>query len=136
MAMYNRINCKFQQVIIMHFYRLVWFHIWRRFRVSLYIRVSNSDQHVAYARQFFTKNPGHKIYSFVSAGSTRHYILLHDPMIIHTKKYFKTARHLHKKISSKKNCHILHCYIHRCFKRHRPLLYIPSSRIIFLLVVT
>ena len=118
--MYNRINYKFPRVIIMHFYRLIWFHIWRRFLVSLSIRVSDSDQPVTYARQFFTNNPGHKIYSFVSAGSTRHCILIHNPMVIHMKKNFTTARHLHKKISSKKK-------LSHSLLLHPQVLHTPSS---------
>ena len=51
-TMFNQINCNLPRVLIMHFYRLVWFHTQRNVRASLTIRVSNSGHHVKYARTF------------------------------------------------------------------------------------
>ena len=117
-------------------YRIVWFRIWRRFHNSLSLRVSNSGQPVPYARHFCTKNTGYKIYHCLPEISTRHYILLHNPTTLHMKTFFAPACHQRKKISSDKNCHILHYYTHARFSHHFPLLKIPSSRMIFLLVET
>ena len=102
MAVYNWIIYKCPRILIMHFYRLVWFHIQRRFCASLYIRVSNSGEPVTYTRQFCTNKPGHKLHRYMPAGSTIQYILLNNNTIIHWKKTFASACHLRKKISLKK----------------------------------
>ena len=122
MNAYNWINFKIPRVIIMHFYRLIRFHIRRRFCTRLSVRVSNSGQPVTYTRQFCTNKTGHKIYHCMPAGYTWHYILLHNTTIIHTNKFIATACHPRKKILSDKNCNILHCYTHGNFTRHCPLL--------------
>ena len=141
MNMYIQINFKCQHVLIMHFYRLIWFHIQRRFRASLSIRLSGSGQPVIYARKYCTNNPYHKLYRWISSRSTLNYTHLHDPTILHTNTFFAPASHPRKKFHPRQNCHILYCYTHLRFTRHRPLLNmiskkVPSSWIIFLLVET
>ena len=79
-TMYNRINYNRPCV-------LVKFHTRRRFRASLSVRASNSSHLVTYARQFCTNNPGHKIYPWVSVRSTLHHTILHNPTILHTRKF-------------------------------------------------
>ena len=101
--MSNQINYKFLRVLIMHFYILVWFHIQRHFCDSLSVRVYDPGQPVTYVRKFCTKNIGHKIYHCIPAGSTLHYILLHNPKILHAKTFFALACPPRKKISSDKN---------------------------------
>ena len=88
MTTYNIINFKFPRVLIVHFYRLLRFHTQRHFRASLSLRVFNSCHPVNYSRQFFTNNPGHKIYRCMSARSTRHHTFIHNPTILHTKTFF------------------------------------------------
>ena len=78
--MHNRINYNRPCV-------LVQFHTRRRFRASLSIRASDSSHLVTYARQFCTNNPGHKIYPWVSVRSTLHHTILHNPTILHTRKF-------------------------------------------------
>ena len=53
--------------------------------------------------------------------STRHYTLLHNPRILHTKTFFAPLCCLHKKISSDKNCHRFRLYTNARITRHRPL---------------
>ena len=81
MTTYNFINCKCPCFLIMNFYRLVRFHIQRYFRARPSVRVSDSVHPVTYVIQFFTKNPGPKIYCRMPVGSTNNYILLHIIMI-------------------------------------------------------
>ena len=54
---YNQIDCKRSHVLIINFYRLVRFHIQRRFCISLSFRVSNSGQPVIYAKNIVRKIP-------------------------------------------------------------------------------
>ena len=84
------------RVLLMHFCRLLRFHTQRRFRPSLSVRVSDSGHPVTYARQFFTNTPGHKIYCCISACSTRHHTLLHNPTIIHVRTFVAPASHPRK----------------------------------------
>ena len=84
----------------MHFYRLIRFHIQRRFRTNPYIRVSDSGQPVTYARKLCTNRPIHKICCRMPVGSTRHYILLRNTIILYTKTFLAPACHMCKKISS------------------------------------
>ena len=84
----------------MHFYRIVQFHIRRRFRASLSVRVSNLGPPVTYAIKCCTNKPGRKIYRCMPTGSTQHYTLLNNPNILHTKTFFEPACHPSKKISS------------------------------------
>ena len=68
----NQIDLKFLRFLVMHFYRLVKFHILRHFRASLYGRVSDSGQPVTYTRKYCTNNTSHKIYRCVPSGSTQY----------------------------------------------------------------
>ena len=86
----------------MYFYRIVIFHTRRRFRARLSARISDSGQPATNDRQFCMNNPGHKIYRCMPEHSTRYYMLLHNPKILHTKTFFAPSCHLRKKISSKK----------------------------------
>ena len=45
---YNQINCNWTHVLIIHFYRLVWFNKQRRFHFNLSARVSYSGHPVTY----------------------------------------------------------------------------------------
>ena len=98
MTKYKQINSKCPRVLVIHFYRLIWFHTQKRFRASLSVRVSDSVQPVTPARECFTNNTGHKIYQYVPARSTRHYMRLHNSTIIHTKIFFEPACHPRNKI--------------------------------------
>ena len=92
------------------------------FTQAYIFRVSDSGQPVTYARQYFTNNPRHKLYLCMTARSTRVYTSLLHTAIIHTKTFFVPACHPGKKVLSKRNYHILHCYNHTRFTRHIPLL--------------
>ena len=100
MTMYNKMNCKFPHILIMPFYRLIWFHTRRRFHARLSVRVSDSGHPITYSRKNFTNNPGHKIYRCMPARYTWHYTLLHNPAILHTKTFFAPFCHPRKKILS------------------------------------
>ena len=91
---YNRINWNWPRVFIMRFYKIVWFNTQRRFHASMSARVSNSIHPVTYTSQFCRKRPGHKIYHCTQLQSTRHYRLLHNPTILHTKTFFAPDYHL------------------------------------------
>ena len=106
--MYNRIKCNCPRVI-------------RRFSASLNVRVYDSDHPVTYVRKFCTNKTGRKIYRCIPARSTQHHMLLNNLTILHTKKVFVPACHPLKKISSKTNCHSLHCYTNARLTCHRPL---------------
>ena len=97
----------------MHFYRLVRFYTCRRLSSSLSVRVSDSGHPVMFVRKCFGNKPGHKIYCCMSIRSIWNHTLLHNPTILHTKKFFAPA------------CHPLQIY--RCmsarFKRHHTLLH-------------
>ena len=77
---YNGINCNRPRVLIR-------FHTQRSFHASLSIRVSDSDHPITYDRKFCTNNTGHKIHRWMSVHSTQHHTLLHNPTILHTKKF-------------------------------------------------
>ena len=109
MTTYNRINCECLRVHVQ-------FHTQRCFRDSLSSRVSDSDHHVTYAKNFCTNKPVHKIYCWISVRSTQQHTLLHNPKIIHAKTFFAPA------------CHPLNIY--RCMTarsiRHHTLLHNPT----------
>ena len=71
----------------MHFYRLFRFHSQSHFRASLSVRVFDSGHPVMYVRNVCTNKPGHKIYRWTSARSTRYHTLIHDPTILDTKTF-------------------------------------------------
>ena len=98
----NEINSNFLYVLIMNFYMLVWFHIWRCLCISLSVRVSNSGHFVTYARQYCSKILSDKIYRCMTEGSKQHSTLLHNTTIIHTKTLFAPAYHLCKNNLPKK----------------------------------
>ena len=100
MTTYNKINWKRRPILIIHFYKLVWFHKKRCFRASLSIRLSDSGQPIKCARKYCTNKPCHKLHHYIPAHSTCHYTLLHNLTIIHAKRFLVPACHLHKKISS------------------------------------
>ena len=122
MITYNLINYKRLCVIIMHFFRIILFHVRRHFHASPSVRVFGSGQSITYSRHFCTNNTSHKIYHCMPAGSTLHYILLRNPTIIRIKTFFTPACHPHKKNRPRQNCHILHCYTHARFARNCPIL--------------
>ena len=95
---YDQINFNWPRVLIMNFYRLVRFNERRCFCNSLSVRVYDSGQAVTHARKFCTNKPGHKIYRCMSARSTQHHTLLHNPTILHTKTFFVPACHPRKKM--------------------------------------
>ena len=119
---YNWTNFKCLRVLIMHICKLVRFHIQRNFCASLSVRVSNPGQPVTYTRKFCKNKPGHKIYLYMPSGSTRHYILLYNPKIIHTKTFLHQPVSRGIKYRPRQNCHIIHWYTHACFAHHVPLL--------------
>ena len=121
---YNQINWKFLRVLIMHFYRMGPFHTRRRFCTRLYVRVPDSGHPVIYVRQFCKNKPGHKICRCMSARSTRHYTLIHNPTILHMKTFFAPSCHPRKKIFSKKKLS------HSCLTRHCPLQNIIQTKIL------
>ena len=96
----NLIIGKHLQIPIIHFNILIRLHIQRHVCTSLTVSVSNSGQPVKCASKYHTKKPWNKIHCWIPAQSTHNYILLHTPTIIHTKKRFALAYHLHKKIPS------------------------------------
>ena len=93
---YNKINCKCPSVLVMQCYRLIIFHTQRRFCAGLSVRVINSVHPVTYVGTFCINKPSHKIYCCIPALSTRHYTLLHNTKILHTKKFFARSCHLRK----------------------------------------
>ena len=98
---YNQINWKLPHVVIMHSYRLVWFHTQGRFCDRISVRVSNSCHPVTYSKNVCTNKPGYKIYCCMSEDSIRNHTVLHNPTIIHTNTFFAPACNLRKKILSK-----------------------------------
>ena len=90
---YNWINCKYPRILIVNFYRLVWFYTRRCFCASLSVKVLNLGHPVSYVRKYCTKKTGHKIYLWIPARSTRHYTLLHNTTILHTKIFFAPFCH-------------------------------------------
>ena len=95
----------------MHFYRIVQFHIWRRFRASPSVRVYYSGQPIRYAKKLCTNKPDQKIYRCIQKWFTLHYILLHHPTILHMKTFFAPAYHTRKKIffqTKMPHCSLLH----------------------------
>ena len=121
MTTYNQINCKCPRVLVMHFYRLVRFHTQRRFHASLSVRLSYSDHPIMQARDFCTNKPGHKIYFFIPTHSTRHYTLLTNPTILHTKTFLRHSVTRARKYPLRQNYHSLHLYTHARLTHHRPL---------------
>ena len=118
----NRINGKLPCAPIIHFYIIVWFHIRRHFLAILSIRVSDSGYPVNCTRKHSTNNPCHKLHHFMPARSTRHYTLLHSPMILHMKTLF--LRHpvtCTRKYRLIQNYHIIHWCTHTCLTRHSTL---------------
>ena len=100
MTTYNWINFKCPRVTIIHFYKLIWYHIQRYFCARLSVRVSNSGQPVECARKHSKNKPCHKLHQWILSGSTYHNIILHTPTILQTNKLFASACHPCKKISS------------------------------------
>ena len=96
----NRINGKHPLISIIQIYIIVRFHIQRCFRVSLSVGVSDSGRPATCARKYRTIGTCHKLQCWIPACSSRHYILLHTPMIMHTKTIFVPTCHLIKKILS------------------------------------
>ena len=135
MTTYNWISCKCMRVLIVHFYRLAWFHIWRRFCANPFFMISDSGKPVTYARIFCKNKPSHKVY-FCMPVSTIHYILLHNPKILHKKAFLRQPVTRAIIYHPRQNCHVIHCYTHTRFTLHCPRLKIPPSQIIFLLVET
>ena len=141
MTTYIRINLKFLRILIVHFCRLIQFHIQRCFRASLSVQVSNLCQPGNYNRRYFTNKPGHKLYHCMISGSTQYDTILHDTTILHMKKNMRHFVPCARKYSPRQNYHILNYYTQTRFTCHHPLLntiqkYIPLSQIIFLSVET
>ena len=116
-TIYNQINWKWLPIPIMQFYRLVKFRIWRRFHASLSVRVSDTDQHVKYVRKYCKHKNSNKLYCRMTSGFTQHYMLLHNPKIIHTKTFFVPIYPCTRKYCPIQNCCNIHCYTHSRFTR-------------------
>ena len=86
-TMYNIINCNCSCVLIVHLYRLIWFHTQISFHESLSVRVSYLGHPVTYAIQFCTNKLGQKIYQCMPVQSTRHHTLQKNLTILHTKTF-------------------------------------------------
>ena len=106
---YNRINCNCLRI-------LVRFHTQRRFRASLYVRVSDSGHRVTSARKMCMNNTGYKLYRMMSVRSTRHHKILHNPTIIYTKIFFVPACHPRK----------IYGFVTARSTRHHTLLHNPT----------
>ena len=76
---------------------------YRYFFNRLSIKVSYSVQHVKCARKYCINKPCHKLHHYISACSTCHHTLLHNPTILNTKTFFAIACQMNHKILYKTN---------------------------------
>ena len=104
---FNKINWKFLPIIIIHFYRLIWFNIWRCFLWQTIYQV------------FQFRSPWFKIYRCMLLQSTKYFKILNNPTILHTKKFLSQPVTCAIKYHLIQNFHILHWYTHSIIIQHR-----------------
>ena len=122
MNTHNEINCKHLQVIIVHFYGLTRFHIWRCFSASLSIMVSDSGHPVTYTWKYLQTWPFTN-YTTACQKSTHEIIGFYIIIGLYIQRHFSRKPFTRaRKYCPRQNYHIIHCDIHVGFTRHSQLL--------------
>ena len=116
---FNKINWKFLPIIIIHFYRLIWFNIWRCFLWQTIYQV------------FQFRSPWFKIYRCMLLQSTKYFKILNNPTILHTKKFLSQPVTCAIKYHLIQNFHILHWYTHSIIIQHRLFRNTIQTKILF-----
>ena len=122
MTTYNETNWKRPRVTIMHFYKIIRFHVRRCFCSRLSVRGDSSGQPIKCTIKYLTIKICHKLHHWIPTRTTRNYTLLHNPTILHIKIVSAPAYHPRKKIFSETKLSHSPLYTHTRFTRHLPLI--------------